>query len=174
MKKLFLSFALATISLLGLNATTPDVDADINDWGYVEDGMIFAKVFVENANGVTITLPDDETPIEVTNGMNVIKVPVNLHAIVVKAVQDFKIVNIKVGDKNLDVADAPITVDCALPATIYITAQDLTTFIAPTIIESERTSRYIDFNGCEVTHPQPGRPYICIYGKTISKIIYKD
>ncbi len=174
MKKLFLSLALATMSGLSLCATTPNVNADINEWGYVEDGMIYTKVYVENANGINITIPENTTPVEIVDGLNVIKVPVNMHTINVKAIDNYKITSITVGDKNLDVTDGPIAIDCSMPAAIYIVAQGNTSSAESLTFEVEAVPRYFDLNGREETKLQNGHIYICVNGKTVYKLIWKD
>lgn len=172
MKKVFIALALSMIVAFGGKASDPNVIGDIVDWGYVENGMIYAKVYVENAEGINITPAGSEASVELVNGLNTIMVPEYLHTYSVKANSGYYISEIKIGGNKVEVSDNSATIDCANPASVYIVAQSTTLGINDVSIQDEGEIKYVDLSGREVKNPKHGIFYIMISGSKITKIKY--
>ncbi len=173
MKKVVLSIIMAMVGSVGIQASSPDIDIDINDWGYVEDGMIYVKVYTENAQGIRLTT-DSEATIEVGDGLNTVKVPVNEHSFTVEALSGYTISSIKVGNTNLEVTASPMVIDCSFPAPIYIVAQDISSVNNECFDDFSAAPRYFDLNGYEQTTPKEGHLYICVQGRSVTKILWNN
>ncbi|MDE7472380.1 MAG: hypothetical protein K2M68_02225 [Muribaculaceae bacterium] len=141
---------------------------EITDWSYVEDGTIYAKVYVDNAEGVAITPAGATAPVQLTDGVNTVMVPLARHTYEVAPKEGFTL-TVKVGDVTYTGDNLPVVVDCARPAQVYITAESQPSGI--TAVGSDDTeARYFDLNGLSVDRPIAGKYYIKVSGSKTEKV----
>lgn len=152
-------------------AANTDIDSDITDWSYVENGTIYTNVKVENAAGVIITTPGSEAPVALANGINTIKVPVAEPTFEIRAAEDY-ILTVKIGDKTYSTDDAPVTVDCTKPAPIYITTTLPTGSSVLNVSEEAAEAKYFDLTGAPVQQPEHGKIYIKVTATKATKVIF--
>lgn len=171
MKKKFLACLMACMCAVFSASATSDYDGEIMDWFYVENGVIHTIVNIENVEGIVITQPESETPVELKDGVNTLMVPLSKHTYTVSAKQGFD-VTVKIGDKTYTCDDAPVIVDCAKPAPVFISAKSNTSAGITEINENKGDIKYFDLNGLLIRNPEAGKIYIRVSGSEVRKVIF--
>lgn len=168
MRKNFITYVVACLCAVLTAQADNGFGSDITDWAYVENGTIYTTVSIENAGGVVITSPDYDSPVELKDGLNTIKVPLSQPVYKVSA-KDGYTITIKVGENTYVYDKEPIAIDCAKPAPVYIYAFS-TTSNGLTVTERNVEVKYFDLNGMIVNNPEVGKIYIKVCGAEAHKV----
>lgn len=169
MRKNILTYVVACVCTALTASADTGFDGDITDWSYVENGIIYAAVNIENAAGVVITSAGDNTAADLNDGINTIKVPLSEPTFEVSAKDGYSL-TVKVGDNTYVYADQPITVNCSKPAPVHIYASPNTSSIGLTVSDSDADVKYYDLNGVIVNQPQVGKVYIKVCAGEAQKV----
>ncbi len=165
---LLLSLGMVSVSL---QAGTPGIGGDINDWGVVIDGMASVRVDIDNAQGVVVIPEGSSEPAVVADGTNYIRIPVNTPRFTVSAAKDYKLVSVKTGDRDLTITDNEAVVECTPTSVITITSMHINTGIGEIAADGIAEPVYYNLTGNRVFNPVKGSIYIVVTGNQVRKII---
>lgn len=173
MKK-FLTSLLLSLCLAGgvARAEGPGIGGGITDWGVVVDGMVSVAVNVDNAIAVVITPAGSQDPAVISDGDNLVKVPVDTPSFKVSAAEGFTLYSVRSGDRSLTVTGNEVTVDCTPGAEVRIETRAIQAAIDDVTVDNGAEAVFYNLTGNRVDNPSRGRLYIVVKGGKAGKVIY--